>query len=375
MKILLITPYFYPHKGGSQEYAEELHTRLVKADPTIKVDVLTYNTDNRPRKEKYRNFTIYRVPCIQILPGQFAVPNYFILAKMIKKLFDKNHYDVVNTHTRFFENAWWSPFVAKYFKAKSILTDHCAAHPTHKSNVVTKIAYFADIFAIHNILPHYDAVTVVSAATKRFLFSLGFKNTQIIYGGVDSNYFKAKKKNALNKSDIIISFVGRMISSKGPQVLLNIAQKINKKNPHTHFFFMGDGPLYKTLSSYKYERIVFLGSQSKKHVSQLLQKTDIFVHPSSHHEGLPIVLLEAEASGCAIIATDVGGTNEVLSKNTGLLVEPSENQIKSAIEKLIKDPKRRKELGKNARKSVEKNYNWEKSVREYKNLLKSLLKE
>ena len=75
IKILLISPYFAPHIGGSQRYMEELYVHLSEQFPHISVDVLTYNTTDSKTIEKYRGITIYRVPCWEILPGQFALPN------------------------------------------------------------------------------------------------------------------------------------------------------------------------------------------------------------------------------------------------------------------------------------------------------------
>ena len=224
MRILLITPYFYPHKGGSQQYAEELCYHLMKVTSDTQVDVLTYNTDNAPEKEEYRGMTVYRVPCIQILPGQFAFPNYWKLWTLLKKLNKGHRYTLINSHTRFFENSWWTPFVAKHFYSKSVLTDHCANHPTHTSALVNTIASGVDKIIAPFISKQYDMVTVTNKSTLEFVKSLGMKQPELVYGGVDTKYFSPADKTkprtipkidkVFDKNDIIITFVGRMIHSK-----------------------------------------------------------------------------------------------------------------------------------------------------------------
>lgn len=385
MKILLISPYFYPHKGGSQHYAEELYVKIMKSNPGTTVDVLCYNTDKSKSIEEYRGFTIYRVPCFQILQGQFAIPNYISLWMLLKKLFQKNRYDFVNSHTRFFESSWWTPFVAAHFYTKSILTDHCAGHPIHDSFFITKIAFLIDMLLSHTIIKRFDFTTAASSATKDFLLSQGIHNVQVMHGGVDTKYFKPKKKNTKRliksvnkvflKNDIVISFVGRMITSKGPQILLNTAEKISKKYKNVYFIFGGDGKLFKELSVRKTNQIFFTGSLEKNQVRDLLSKSDIFVLPSMHHEGFPIALLEAGASGCAVITTDMGGICELINPKTGILTKPTVTALNSRIDFLIKNRKTSLKLGEELRKCVVKQYDWKIIAKNYSEFIKNKIQK
>ena len=380
MKILLINPFFYPRKGGTERYAEELYYHLMQEDKSIQVDVLTYNTNKAPEVEEYRGFTIYRVPCFEPLPGQFALPNYLKLFVLLKKLKD-NNYDFVNAHTRFFENSWWAPFVAKYLGAKSILTDHCASHPEHTSYIVSKVSKFVDKNIAPRISHLYDIVTVASEATYSFTMKLGMKTSNVVYGGVDTQYFKPLKNipvrkfaninKKFNEDDIIVGFVGRMIQSKGPQILHEIALKLIRKYPHLHFVFAGGGEMYEKLSRTENNNIYFLGSLEKPDVITTLQQIDIFVHPSIHHEGFPMVLLEAGACGCAVIATNKGGTKELIIDDvTGRLVDATPEAIQEALEKLINDEHKRKVFSKNLRTYIVKNFDWRQIVKRFNGLLK-----
>lgn len=373
MRILLVTPYFYPHKGGSQQYAEELHYHLMKADPAIHVDVLCYNTDHAKEFEKYRGFHVYRVPCIEVLRGQFAIPNYFKLWKLLKMLFFKHSYAFINSHTRFFESSWWVPYVARHFKTKSVLTDHCAFHPVHTSRIVSFIAKTFDKTIIPFFANQYDVVTVTNKATLAFAKSLGIKKPQLIYGGVDTDYFnQSHKKDSQEK--IRITFVGRMIESKGPQLLYEAAQNILKENKNVSFIFAGGGPMITALSKNRNKNITLLGSVEKSEVGNILKQSDIVVHPSLHHEGFPNVLLEAGAAGSVVIATDRGGTKEIIIHNkTGIIVEPRVADIQSSIETLIADKSKRDMLGKNLRNHIEKHFSWKKIVVEYQNLISKAL--
>ena len=99
-------PFFYPHRGGSQKYAEDLYLEMMEKHKDVLVDVLTYNTNKVIAYEKYKGFNIYRVPCINIIPARFVLPNPISLIVTLGRL-RKNHYDIVNTHIRFFDPTWW----------------------------------------------------------------------------------------------------------------------------------------------------------------------------------------------------------------------------------------------------------------------------
>lgn len=377
MRILLVTPFFYPHKGGSQQYAEELHATLMERNQNVEVDVLCYNTDGSKSVEKYRGFTIHRIPCRQLLKGQFAVPDYIALWKTLNKLFAKNRYDFINSHTRFFENSWWVPFIARYFKTKSVLTDHCASHPAHQKKLITYVSYVIDRLFVPLILPLYSEVIVTNKATQKFLKGFSKKKTRIIYGGVDTKFFKAKGANRKRKilgkrfsrNDIIVSFVGRMIYSKGPQLLLKAAEDILKRNRNVYFIFGGDGELYKYISKKQNDRILFTGALEKKDVAALLSTTDILVHPSLHHEGFPNVILEAGSAGCAVLATNQGGTYELINEDTGIIVKSTAHDIKNKLRYLFKNREKRLLYGRNLRNLIEKSYDWEKIADDYKKFI------
>jgi glycosyltransferase involved in cell wall biosynthesis len=368
MRILVITPYFFPHPGGSQRYIEELYGDVLRQHPNWQVDVLTYNTEKIGSQEKYRGMTIYRVGCIEFLRGQFALPNYFEILRMFRKL-KHREYDVVNSHTRFFDNSWWAPLAAKYLGAKAVLTDHCAYHPTHKSWWVRKLAEGVDHVMIPLLSLIYAQVTVVSKATKRFLHSHGmWREVEVVYGGVDLELYKGTRVKRDKK--VLIGFVGRMIPAKGPQLVVEAAKKLLPKYSQLRFVFAGDGELLVTLKKAESERMVFLGAIDREGVVQLMKEMDICVLPSTHHEGLPSVILEAGASECAVVSTDRGGVREVIEEGkTGVIIEATVEDIINKLEKLIVDKDLRQNLGQRLQEKVATDFSWKRIVEQYVKLL------
>ena len=119
------------------------------------------------------------------------------------------------------------------------------------------------------------------------------------------------------------------------------------------------------------EKVLFLGHRGD--VLRILALTDVYVQPSLY-EGLPLSVLEAMAMQRAIVATDVGGSNELIRDGvTGLLVPPGDPQaICEAVLRLLADPALRTTLGAKARELVSKDYSESCMIRRYETLYRAL---
>lgn len=124
----------------------------------------------------------------------------------------------------------------------------------------------------------------------------------------------------------IVLTVARMTEQKGHKHLLNAIPTVLAHEPHAHFVLVGDGPLEGELRQQAAQlgideqRLIFAGW--RQDIPRLLASADLFVLPSLF-EGLPIVVLEAMAAGCAIVGTTVCGTREAIEDEVnGRLVEP-----------------------------------------------------
>ena len=357
-KILVITPFFYPHIGGSERYMEGLYVFLKQKHPEISVDIFCYNTDKTKEKELYKGLNIYRIPCWTILPGQFCLPKPVPLFKFLK--FNKS-YDLIHCSTRFFDSSWWAPLYAKLTKTKIVLTDHCSYHPTSGKGFVRLAVRLVEATIVKFSLNFYDQVYVQNKKTGEFLKNTFGINSKLAYPGLD---FRSDGFIAKNNQKINVVYVGRMIPSKGVETLFQIAAK----TPNANFFFAGEGelaePLKKQAKENKLDNISILGSLSKSEVLKLLKSADIFAYPSWHSEGLPMALLEAGAMGLAVLATDSGAISELIKDGqTGILVQKNDSKaFRHALDRLLKDPSLRERFGKNLQKFTLETFSWENAA-------------
>jgi glycosyltransferase involved in cell wall biosynthesis len=134
--------------------------------------------------------------------------------------------------------------------------------------------------------------------------------------------------------------VCRLVPWKGVDALIQLLPELVE----TRLVVAGDGGMRGKLEALAdalgvANRVLFLGDVPHQSVRGLLQQADAFVLNSTY-EGLPHVVLEAMVAGVPVIATDAGGTGEVVEHNaTGLLVPVGDSvALKAAIERLWNDP-------------------------------------
>jgi glycosyltransferase involved in cell wall biosynthesis len=227
----------------------------------------------------------------------------------------------------------------------------------------------------------------VSEAACEFLKHLGAATAQLIHDGIDTKVFKKeedtnyRQKLGISNDALIITFVGRLIYAKGVQDLISAFSTIKDTALELKLLIVGDGPYRAKLEKLARQtdcagNIIFLGQRNQDEVIDMLSATNIFVNPS-YSEGLPTSVMEAASIGLPIIATDVGGTREIITTDeAGILVKAGNvAQMSKELTGLCTSAELREKLGGNARILVDKKFSWDKITGEYIKLYASLVKE
>ena len=190
----------------------------------------------------------------------------------------------------------------------------------------------------------------------------------VIPNHVETELFKPAP-NCKQETDIIS--VGRLVSKKNHDILI---QSIAGSD--INLTIIGQGKLKDSLRKLALEKEVKLTLIDRVENSELPQyftKSKIYVNAASW-EGHPKALLEAMSCGCACIVADSPGLkNQIRNRENGLIVNPTPNEILSAINLLLTDPDLRLKLGKNARKDVLDNFSLSSTYEKYKEIVNRLL--
>lgn len=177
----------------------------------------------------------------------------------------------------------------------------------------------------------------------------------------------------------IIICIARMIIYKGHQDLIQAFEVIKKEIPLSLLILVGDGPerknIKKQVKVHKMSEFVkFLGIRND--INDLIEISDLLVLPSRDNEGSPNVVIEAMERSIPVIATDVGGTSELLNSNpkSGILLPPNHpEKLASAITKLLKTPHLAKQFGENGRNKVIAKFDLNKMIKKYNLIYNSIL--
>jgi len=159
----------------------------------------------------------------------------------------------------------------------------------------------------------------------------------------------------------IILFAGRLIEQKQPAVLAKTLLRLRREGHAFLAIVAGDGPEASWLQGFlrhnRLEDVVrWVGTVSNSRVQELMLAADVFFLPS-RWEGIALVLYEAMASGLAVVGSDVGGQRELVSPESGILIEPVGEQEEieryaQILGALLNDPTARRSIGLAGRERV-----------------------
>lgn len=143
----------------------------------------------------------------------------------------------------------------------------------------------------------------------------------VVYNGVDTERFHPP--NVRGERALTVMTAGRFVEQKNPLLFLEAAYHVSRQFPETRFVMLGDGPQRESVA----QRAAALGLEGRVDlpgercdVEEWLRRADVF-WLTSGWEGLPNAVLEAMACGVPVIASDAGGTGELLRNGVeGFLV-------------------------------------------------------
>jgi glycosyltransferase involved in cell wall biosynthesis len=209
-------------------------------------------------------------------------------------------------------------------------------------------------------------------------FKINPQKVKVILNGVDlpehdAMYYRAKARDELSLSQTakVIGMVANFTENKGHYYLIKAIPQILKRFPHTYFLLIGEGPTRMKLEQLVSElhieaHVRFLGYQAS--VEKLISSCDVGVL-CSMMEICNNSILEMMTLRIPVVATNVGGTPEIIKHDVnGLLVPPKDAvALGNAIVYLLAHPSISKKLGQNGRTWVAEKYNREDMVVAYQN--------
>ncbi|NMC64119.1 MAG: glycosyltransferase [SAR324 cluster bacterium] len=216
-----------------------------------------------------------------------------------------------------------------------------------------------------------DHILCVSHAQARVFTAAGADPAKItvIHNGADLDLFQAADPEKRDYKRLI--FVGALIQDKGIHLLINSFARLKNQFPELKLDVYGSADLWgreKLFDEQEIERLLpgihFHGKTPQASIAKAYQEAGICVIPSIWFDPFPLVSLEAQVTGCPVLAFNVGGLGEgMLPGKTGLLVdEISEDALTKSLAELLSNPERLKDMSKEALSFARKTFTWERVV-------------
>lgn len=233
-----------------------------------------------------------------------------------------------------------------------------------------------------------DRLTSVSRASAQ-LFShlthIDEKRILVIDNGIDTEIFSPvnseEKKGirqtlGLPQENMVLGCVAALRAVKNHRGLLNAFSQVAQSFGNTTLVLVGDGPLAEALKHQSYTlkingQVIFAGQRDN--IEQYLNACDLFVL-NSRTEGLSYAILEAMSSGLPVVATKVGGNEQIIDHDiNGMLYEEgNEIALSDMLVEIIKKPEKMRSMGKQAREKILQDYSLKAMIKQYDALYREL---
>lgn len=360
--IVMISHDYLPNIGGVANYVYEMSKELAQIGHQVTI-ITKYDSFSTRTIINYQDkLRIIRVP----IPPIKKIDDYYYIKRMqkcITQLEEEETVDILNWHTL---NKDARVMKTLNVKALEVYTNHLSwFRMLYQENNYKKI---------YSLMREPDVIICPSKETEKMSKDL-FKKSQIFYipNGVDNDKFyndptmsnQIRKNMGISKNELVILTTSRMEPVKGMNFVIEAIPEVLKKYSNVTFVLVGDGSkleqykkeIYKQVTDV--EKVIFTGRLNNLEINEMLNISDIYVHPSLM-EGCSLSILEAMASSKPIIACNVGGNPDILLNNSGILIDPgSTDKLKEALYKVINySDQERKDIGNRGRDLVNTKFNW-----------------
>ena len=288
--------------------------------------------------------------------------------KNIRSYCKKEHIDLLHTHG-YREDIFG---LLAMPRMKKVATNHLWKNTNRSLRMYAWIDSLA--------LRFYNQIIAVSDSVLNDMKGKGLplKKMHMLSNGIDLSRFtatsseqvKRQLKEELNvpQDKTLITMISSLTTEKGHTTALEAMKQLSKTHDNFHLLIVGDGPERQSLESLSesFELDSFVTFAGKRYdVPNILEISDIFLL-ASYIEGLPMAMLEAMASGKAIVATHVGDVAMALEEQSGKVIKPNDSDgIVQALSEFLESDNIRNTYGHRARMRVENHFSSKTMTEKY----------
>ena len=362
MNFVIFSAQYLPTVGGVERYTNSLAKELIRGGHSV--TVVTSALPGVPHTETDPDgIKIFRLPCIMLMDGRFPVIKLSAEKSAFDKWFGQNKPDFCIIQTRFYINSIYAAHLCRKHSVPAIVIDHSTSH-LMGGGLVGKIGDTYEHFAAAYIRKRVKGFYGVSKQCAVWLRHFGIEDAGILYNcanleAIEKIPAAAKESYRCAEDEMLVVFAARLITEKGVLKLIDAFNAL----PHgtrAKLVIAGTGALYDEVKQKENDKITVLGALPFSDVIGLYKAADIFCLPTDYPEGFPTTVLEAAACRAMLVATDKGGTAEMISDGSfGILIKDNTvENLTSALSKAIGDESYRTSCTENAYQKLMQTFTW-----------------
>jgi len=282
----------------------------------------------------------------------------FKLVPALAEIIKKEKIDIVHARSRV--PAWIAYFACRRTKTVFITTCH-GYYSKHPFSYV--MGWSKRVIALSNIIARHMIED----------FDVPVERVRIIARSVDAARFNYQNPDEKRKVEFNIGIIGRITPLKGHLHFIKAMAKVARSIPRLKIWIVGDAPSHKQAYKEQVQVLVkrlglwhcteFLGVQ--RNIPEIMSQLDLVVLATTTHEAFGRVIIEAQAAGVPVVATEVGGVVDIIENNVNGLLVPAQDStaMSEAVLRIYKDKAFARQLAENAYKKVLEKYNVELMVK------------
>jgi glycosyltransferase involved in cell wall biosynthesis len=357
VRIVQVTPFFYPHAGGVESHVRGLAGEFAREGHDVTVVTSRFRS-SLPREESMEGFRIVRTKSLGVA---LNTPFDYGTRAALRDI----DADVVHLH---YPPPLTSFFATNALKRRTVpvcLTYHCDLYLPGLSGRL--LAGFYQRVFLPPTLRHIDRIVVHTRSYGVTSASLRGRELAVIPSVVDLDRFRPGLDASHLRGDLrlegkrVLAFTGRLVPHKGVDVIL---QALARLPDDVVLVVIGSGPVLHSLVGLARrlgvgDRVRFCARVSDDDLPRYLHLAEVFVFPSqSRLEGFGLAVAEAMAAGLPVVIADMPGVREVIEPGAeGLLAEPLlAEDLAEKIRALLDDPGLARRMGAAGRRRAEERY-------------------
>lgn len=379
MKILIVIDYYQPQLGYSDSFLTENFKKLgheVKVltsnfyfpfpnyENTVKG--ILGNRETRIGKEIYEGVEIMRQKMIKEIFARAIFSGH-------RKILDTFNADLVLVNKAASYNAIRMCQLKKDYGYKLFCYDsHLPSELERENFFIKKIIYsvFRFLFAglINSKIDKFIAVQEKTESVMRKYYGVK-KKINVIPLGTDTNRFKynneerlkIRKQYSIKNHDFVIIYTGKLIESKGVDILFKAFNILCEKKLNVRLMIVGEGSKEYTASCLSkldeeyQKKVIWVKFQRPENLYKFYSASEVGVWPLQESTSMN----DAASNSLPFIANDTLGDKTRISNNNGLLYKKGDSkELAKKIEYLYNNPEKRKIMGKKGRELAEEKLSW-----------------